>query len=147
MPEDARDFQYSEAQRRKGARMGMCASDDTHGGVSHHHNFALKNPLTPPPSHPSATLPLQSPKDQTLHLNSLDSSPYRPCNAQVLFDRCMTSARGANRQHSSPPNFFASTSSLATSTPRRAYLSAGEQRQQNGAGSSPEKGQAILPKW
>jgi len=41
--------------------MGMCASDNTHGGVSHHHNFALKNPETPPPfpsiCHPPLAIP------------------------------------------------------------------------------------------
>lgn len=56
---------------KKGARRGMCASEDTHGDIGHHHSFALKNPVTPPlPTHLPPS-PQQSPKNEALQLNSL----------------------------------------------------------------------------
>lgn len=56
-----------------------------------------------------------------------------------IFARWVTSVRGGNGQHNSPPNVFTSISALATSTPRRTYISAREQRQQNGARLCPQK--------
>lgn len=65
-----------------------------------------------------------------------------------IFARWVTSVRGGNGQHNSPPNVFTSISALATSAPRRTYIyllgSRGSKMEQ---GSPPKNGQAVLPAW
>lgn len=63
-----------------------------------------------------------------------------------FFDSCMTVSREGNRQHHLPSNSFDLALVLTTSTPRRLYLHAREQRQQeNRARSSLKQGWALFP--
>lgn len=55
------------------------------------------------PSHLSTTIPSQSPKEQILQPNCPHQTPPRHYNTPVLFDRCMTIARGGNGQHLQTP--------------------------------------------
>lgn len=141
MREGAHDSQSSQALRQKGAHVGKCASDDASDGVSHHHNLLWRtqgHPTFPSICHCQLSPLRNSPASwslSTYHLPGLAT--------QVVIDRWLTTARGGNGQHNSPPNYFASSPSLATSALRGSYLSSVEQRQQNRAASSQKQGQCV----
>lgn len=99
-------------------------------------------------SHPSTIIPSRSPREQAPQPNLLHLFSPRHCNTGVFFffDSCMTVSREGNRQHHLPSNSFDLALVLTTSTPRRLYLRAREQRQQeNRARSSLKQGWALFP--
>lgn len=124
---------------KKGARRGVCASEDTHGDIGHHHSFALKNPVTPPlPIHLPPS-PQQSPKNEAL--------PGLATHGLCLTDERHHPGEGADSTvHLQTILLWPLHSLLPLPGDPTDLL--GSSRRQNGAGSFSKKGQAMLPaRW
>lgn len=123
----------------------MCASDNTHGDVNHHHNFALKNSGTPAfPTHlpPTPHSPLMN--RHSSWTPSIYPLPSLATHRFCLTDRWCQPEEGMDCTIHLQTFLLQPLHSLLPLLGDPTHLLG---RQQNRAGCSPKKGQAMLLVW